>query len=175
MTDMTTAPARRLTGWRIAGWGSLAAILAIPALAMQFTEEVAWSAGDFFVAACLLALLGIGVELAVRMTGSMLSRLAMALLVAVAVFTIWATLAVGIVGSERQAINLAFLAIAGGGVIAAIAMRRRLASIATLGAAAVLLTGLVAELTGTPDWGPVLFVAVLWCVPAVLAKLARPR
>ena len=52
--------------WRIVGWG-LAAILAVaPALAMQFTNEVAWTVGDFAVFAGMLVITGMGIEVATR-------------------------------------------------------------------------------------------------------------
>lgn len=57
---------RSLNGWRIAGWGSLVALLVLPALAMQLTSEVNWTASDFVFAAVLLGFVGAVVELAAR-------------------------------------------------------------------------------------------------------------
>lgn len=86
-----------LTGnLRLALWGAIAALLLLPALAMQFTREVAWGPGDFIVAAGLLGLTGIGIEYAARMPGSGLKRLAVAGAVVALLLVVWAELAVGI-------------------------------------------------------------------------------
>lgn len=81
---------------RLALWGAIAALLLLPALAMQFTREVAWGPGDFIVAAGLLGLTGIGIEYAARMPGSALKRLAVAGAVVALLLVVWAELAVGI-------------------------------------------------------------------------------
>lgn len=63
-----TIPQKATTAvpWRVVGWG-LAAILAVaPALAMQFTNEIAWTVGDFAVFAAMLVIAGLGIELAAR-------------------------------------------------------------------------------------------------------------
>ena len=44
----------RLAGWRIAGWSAAAALLALPAIAMQLGAEVDWTVSDFVVAAAIL-------------------------------------------------------------------------------------------------------------------------
>ena len=50
---------RRGSRWRIAAWSVAALVLLIPLIAMQFTDEVNWSGGDFVFAALLL--LGVGI------------------------------------------------------------------------------------------------------------------
>ena len=45
---------RRWSRWRIAAWAAAALILLLPLVAMQFTEEVRWTASDFAAAAALL-------------------------------------------------------------------------------------------------------------------------
>lgn len=96
MTDTARTHPALLNGWRIAGWGSLAALLAIPAIAMQFSAEVNWGPGDFLVAAVLLGFLGMAVEGAMRMHGSAFMRAAVIGLAVLAFLAIWAELAVGI-------------------------------------------------------------------------------
>ena len=49
----------------------VALILSVPLVAMQFTDEVAFSLADFVVVGAFLAALGVAVELAVRKTGSL--------------------------------------------------------------------------------------------------------
>ena len=52
--------------WRVIGWGTAATLLILPAVAMQFTSEVNWTLGDFLIAAMMFAVVGLGIELAVR-------------------------------------------------------------------------------------------------------------
>ncbi|MBI1401784.1 MAG: hypothetical protein GC147_01040 [Porphyrobacter sp.] len=73
-----------------------ALLLAVPLVAMQFTREVVWTPGDFIVAAGLLALLGLGIDSALRLRSSALVRGAAVLLALAAFLTVWAELAVGI-------------------------------------------------------------------------------
>lgn len=47
-----------------------AAILAVPLVAMQFTDQVDWSAADFVLAGLLLAVIGVAIETAVKRAGS---------------------------------------------------------------------------------------------------------
>jgi hypothetical protein len=46
-------------------------ILSLPLVAMQFTDEIVWSAADFRLAGALLTVLGVAVELAVRKAGNL--------------------------------------------------------------------------------------------------------
>jgi hypothetical protein len=78
---------------------AVAALLLIPLVAMQFTEEVDWSLFDFVVMGVLLlgtGLLGEFVLRRVKTTGYRIALLAVLLL---AFFLIWAELAVGIFGT----------------------------------------------------------------------------
>lgn len=84
------------TSWRIILWGGIAALLLAPAIAMRFTREVNWSAGDFIVAAGLLGLTGIGLELAARVPGSRFRRMAIAGAILGLLMIVWIELAVGI-------------------------------------------------------------------------------
>lgn len=82
--------------WRLALWGTIAGVLALPALAMQFTSEVNWGAEDFAAAALLLGLAGLGLELAARARISRTGRLAIAAGVLGLLLVVWTELAVGI-------------------------------------------------------------------------------
>lgn len=74
---MTTAGnanggARPLGRWRFALWGGIAGLILLPAVAMQFTDAVAWTASDFAYFAILLVGAGAVFELAawkIRNTG----------------------------------------------------------------------------------------------------------
>lgn len=83
--------------WRLALWGGIAGVLALPAVAMQFSREVNWGPGDFLAAALLLGLTGLGLELAARAPLSRRLRIAAALALVVMLLLIWAELAVGII------------------------------------------------------------------------------
>ena len=80
---------------RRAGWGLAAAILVLPALAMQFSTEVNWGPGDFLAAALLLGLTGLGLEVAAALPRRSWRRRGAVIAVA-AMLLVWAELAVGI-------------------------------------------------------------------------------
>jgi hypothetical protein len=76
-----------------------ATILAIPLIAMQFTNEVKWNLTDFATAGALLLSTGLAIELVIRnlKTGTLRTIILVAILLAL--FLIWAELAVGIFGT----------------------------------------------------------------------------
>jgi hypothetical protein len=82
--------------WRPAMWAALAGLLAVPLVAMQFTTEMNWTLSDFVFAGILLALVGIGVEIAMRVTRKALYRVLIAGAVLAGVLVLWADGAVGI-------------------------------------------------------------------------------
>jgi len=96
--------------WRVVGWGGAVALLAVPFFAMGFTSEVNWTASDFIFAGVLLAVIGGGFELALKMSSNLHYRLGAALALLGTLLTIWANLAVGIVGSNDNPANLWFFA-----------------------------------------------------------------
>lgn len=90
---------RTATIWRIIGWGTLAFLLLLPALAMQVTDEVNWTSSDFVIGGFLLATLGLGIEAAVRFLRGWRARLIAGGIVLFVFMVIWAELAVGLFGS----------------------------------------------------------------------------
>jgi hypothetical protein len=116
--EMSPATTRAL---RIAGWSLAAGLLALPAVAMQFTEEVDWSAGDFLFAAIVFAIVGGLLELAARASASLAYRVGAAMAVATGFLTIWITLAVGIVGAEDNPQNILYFGIVGMGTCVTVA------------------------------------------------------
>ncbi|WP_443946544.1 hypothetical protein ACJVDH_05390 [Pedobacter sp. AW1-32] len=76
-----------------------AVILAIPLIAMQFTNEVNWTASDFIVAAILLLSTGLAIELVIRNLKTGLLRTVILIVVLLMLFLVWAELAVGIFGT----------------------------------------------------------------------------
>ncbi len=87
---MPPAPIIRRTGWSLA-----AAILVLPAIAMQFTREVNWGPGDFLAAALLLGGTGLVLEVAAALPRARW-RSRGAIIAVAALLLIWAELAVGI-------------------------------------------------------------------------------
>ena len=71
------------------------AILAVPLIAMQFSDEVNWTVGDFALFAAMLLALGAIIELAIRFVKGRWARaIAIALALAGFVF-VWGMLATG--------------------------------------------------------------------------------
>ena len=81
MSDRTT---RNL---RIAGWTLAIALLALPAVAMQFTNEVNWTASDFIFAGVVFAVVGGLFELAARASANIAYRAAVVVAVAAALMS----------------------------------------------------------------------------------------
>lgn len=74
-------------------------LLLIPFLAMQFTNEVNWSAIDFITAGILLFGTGLLCELVLRKVKDRKYRFAICAAVVIAFILIWIELAVGIFGT----------------------------------------------------------------------------
>jgi hypothetical protein len=96
---------RRGSRWRIAAWGTAAALILLPLLAMQLTDEVVWDAADFAFACALVVGVGVAYELAARMTGNSSYRAAVGVALAAAFILVWANGAVGIIGNEENPAN----------------------------------------------------------------------
>ncbi len=78
---------------------SIVFILLIPFVAMQFTNEVNWSAFDFLAMGALLVSTGLVCEFVLRKVKKIEYRIALCGVILVVLFLIWAELAVGIFGS----------------------------------------------------------------------------
>ncbi|MFM6950491.1 MAG: hypothetical protein ACKOW1_05670 [Novosphingobium sp.] len=94
-TDTTTKPGFALRTRQLL-WGLIAALLVLPAVAMQFTSEVNWGPEDFAVAAVLLGGTGLALELARLVLVDPGKRVLAALVIIGALLLVWAELAVGI-------------------------------------------------------------------------------
>lgn len=77
-------------------WSSIAALLLLPLLAMQFTDEVMWTPYDFLMAAALLGGAGAIYELATMRTRDPARRKVIGAALVIVVAVIWAHGAVGI-------------------------------------------------------------------------------
>jgi hypothetical protein len=182
--SVLTLPRRRLTVFAAA----TGLLLLVPAVAMQFTDEVRWSALDFVTAGCLLFGAGIAYELVSRRAASTVTRplearsyrVAAAVAVLSALFLVWANLAVGLIGNEQDPVNLMYFGVLVVGAGGALLSRFRPQGMArALGAmtAIALFTGMqrhpgisVLEILGVNA-----FFAVLFASAALLfRRAARP-
>jgi hypothetical protein len=77
---------------------TVALLLTIPAVAMQFTNEVNWTRGDFVVAGLLLLSTGFACELAIRSIQKVGFRFLAVAAILGACFVLWVELATGFVG-----------------------------------------------------------------------------
>lgn len=82
-----------------------AAILVVPLVAMQFTDEVNWSVFDFIFMGALLFGSGLAYVLISRVVNSSAYRIGVGVVVVTGFLLIWMNLAVGIIGSENNPAN----------------------------------------------------------------------
>ncbi|RIA09539.1 hypothetical protein OE09_1377 [Flavobacteriaceae bacterium MAR_2010_72] len=75
------------------------ALLLIPFIAMQFSDEVAWSGFDFVVMGILLLVTGLLCELVLRKVTKTNHRILICLGILLLFLLVWAEMAVGIFGS----------------------------------------------------------------------------
>jgi len=75
---------------------AMLAVLCVPLIAMQFSNEVNWSGMDFAVAGTLLFGTGLGYVLTARKVRSQKQRLIISLVLAAILIVAWLELAVGI-------------------------------------------------------------------------------
>lgn len=164
-------PSRIANALRGLAWGAAACVLLAPAVAMRLeVEGVDWTAGDFVFAALLLATACGLLELALRMSGSWLYRIAGAAAIGGGLTLVWANLAVGLVGDGANAWNLAFMGVLGVGVVGALASRFRARGLSTTFAAMAIAHGAVvawALVSGPDPMGASL--SALWLVPWLAA------
>jgi hypothetical protein len=94
----------------------VALVLALPLVAMLFTDEVVWSLADFVLAGILLATIGIAIELALRRAGNLATAVGIAIL----------GVAAGVVGAADDAPGMVLLGmflVAGGCAVGVRALR----------------------------------------------------
>lgn len=76
-----------------------AMVLSLPLIAMIFTDEVDWKLPDFIIMGALFFSTGLGIELVLRKVKGTLQRILFSGVILLALFVIWAELAVGIFGT----------------------------------------------------------------------------
>jgi hypothetical protein len=113
-------------------WAGAALILAVPAIAMQFSKEIAWGIEDFLVVGALLAAVCGTIELALRTSTSALYRVGVALAAIGGFLLVFVNLAIGIIGDEQNPKNLIFFAIPALGFLGALIGRFKAALLVKL-------------------------------------------
>lgn len=109
--NMENSGARRRNRWSLAIWGTAAFLLLLPAVAMQFTGEVNWTASDFVVMGVMLTGACGAYELLARTTSNTSYRAGVGIAIVTAFLTVWVNAAVGMLGSEDNPANLLFGAV----------------------------------------------------------------
>ena len=181
MNDRANARHDWLNGWRIAGWGAALALLALPAIAMHFTDEVHWTPLDFGFAAVLLFALGTGLELAMRFGGRTPKGLGIAIASIAGFLTLWANAAVGFIGAESEPVNAGFTLLVIGGALLSLVLRFRPSALCWIMATIAIgqpVLG-VAALQMMPghavEWGVLLVFAAIWSAAAFCFHRAHRR
>lgn len=105
-------------------------LLLIPLIAMQFSDDVTWTLSDFIFAGTLLIGTGLTYILvtqifAPRMGNNIFCRVAVSIALFTGFFLIWTNLAVGIIGSEDNPINVLYFGVIAVGIIGAYIARFR--------------------------------------------------
>lgn len=163
-------------GWRLAAWGTAAAFLLLPLIAMQFTTGLNWGPEDFVFAGALVLGVGVTYELAARMTGNRAYRAAVGIALAAAFILSWANAAVGIIGSEDNPANLMFNTVPVVAMVGALLARLRprgLAIAMVTTAIAQVLVAVIALVAGFGFTGPMtVFFVALWLASAWLFRKA---
>ena len=83
----------------IAIYSMAAVLLAIPFIAMKFTQEVNWSGFDFLIAGILLFSTAFIMNLVLNKVKTNGKRMFLVLVILLVLFLIWAELAVGLFGT----------------------------------------------------------------------------
>jgi hypothetical protein len=169
---------RRGSGLRMLMWIGAACLLLLPAVAMQFTTDVAWTARDFMTWGTMLFVACGTYELAFRMSGNTAYRAAVGIAVLGAFLTVWFNLAVGIIGDEHNPANLMFGGVLAVGIVGGLLARFQPEGMmrALLGTAiAQAVVGIVALFIPQAQgevWILTAFFIVLWLLSAALFRRA---
>jgi len=132
--------------WRVAMWGGAALLLSLPAIAVAFFPDagVDWSLGDFVLMGTMLFVACSVVEVGAHLADNFAYLCGFIFAVGTGFATVWANMAVGMIGDEGNPQNLVFL-----GVLAVAVVGTLLARFQAGGMAKVMLvTGATQALIG---------------------------
>lgn len=155
------------------------ALLTIPLVTMQFTDEVRWSLSDFALMGLLLFSASSVLVLALRVTSRIAYRAGALIAISTTFLMVWANLAVGLIGAGPNAANVMY-----GGVVGILVVAVYLSRLKAKGmqramfitASAVLLTGVIALLTNMQNYPgssvkEIVAVSVFFAIPYLASGL----
>ena len=173
------------SAFRWVAWSGAVVLLLLPLVAMQLTAEVRWGPEDFIVMGGLLFTCAGIVDFATRRTSDIAYLLGVVVAVGTSFLLVWVNLAVGIIGSEDNPMNLMFMGVILLTIIGAAVVRgaaRGMARVMFLGAGALALVGAVTLYVGGGTFEPpgaagilaiIGFFAALWLASGALFLKAR--
>jgi hypothetical protein len=151
------------------------ALVALPWVAMQFSEEWKWSPFDFVAAGVLLFGTGLLIELAMRKASALPHRAAFGIALVASLLLVWVNLAVGIIGDDDNPANLMYLGVLAVGFVGAVLARFQPRGMSHALLATALAQALVAAIALAFGLGEVRanvfvngFFVVLWVSAALL-------
>ena len=100
-----------------------ASLLLIPYAASFITEEMEWTASDYFIVWVMLFVTGTFYAFISRLSSGLIYRSAVAVSCFTGLFMVWSNLAVGIIGNEDNPVNLVYFILIMVGLIASFAVR----------------------------------------------------
>ena len=155
-------------------WGSAGVLLLMPLAVMPFSDEVNWTPMDFAVMGLLLLVVCTAYEIAARIARNNAYLLGAGIGVGTGFLTVWANLAVGIVGNENNPANDIFFGVVAFAILAALAARLRARDLVWAMVATAAVQGAVGLYVGWAGHGPVwVFTGVtmaLWLASAALFR-----
>jgi hypothetical protein len=156
-------------------WCTAAFLLLLPFVAAQFTAEVNWDATDFIIFGAMLAIACGIYELAARATGSGAYRAAVGIATTAAFILVWMNLAVGIIGTEENSLNLMYGGVLAVGIAGAVIARFQpygMASAMVAVALAQVMVAVIAQIAGHFTWVLTAAFVALWLGSASLFRKA---
>ncbi|HEV7271057.1 hypothetical protein [Pseudoxanthomonas sp.] len=154
-------------------WGGALALLALPWVAMRFTDEIAWTGRDFALFGAMLLVACLAFEAVVRVARAPAYLVASLLAIGTAFLLVWASLAVGIVDEPEHPANLMFAAVLLVGAIGAALSRlqaRGMAQVLSLMSCLQVAAGAIAISMDTQTPALFMLVLTLVCTAAWLAS-----
>jgi hypothetical protein len=166
--------------WRVAMWGGAAALLALPAIAMGFfpAAGVDWSGSDFVLMGVMLFIACVAVEVGAHMADNFPYLGGVIFAVGTGFVTVWANLAVGMIGDEGNPANLVFLGVLALAVIGTLVVRfkaRGMSTVMLATGAAQALVGVYVAATGLDNLYTAALIAAFalpWWLSAGLFRLS---
>jgi len=145
-----------LSFWRMVMWGGAALLLSLPAIAMAWfpAAGVDWSGSDFVLMGVMLFIACAVVEVGAHLADNFPYLGGVILAVGAGFVTVWANIAVGMIGDEGNPVNLVFLAILAFAVLGTLVARfqaRGMVKVMLVTGAMQALVGLVVALVGLDE------------------------